>query len=177
MKRIAIVPGSFDPITVGHMDIIKRAVTIFDQVIVLVVINADKHPSFTTEERVDMIRRSIAGQGLDTVQVDSYQGLLVDYAKQAGACAIVKGLRAVSDFEYEFQMALINKELNMDVETVFLSTSSENLYLSSSVVKQIASFGGDIARFVPSEICSEILERLQSAAPLHRVAAPLGKDE
>lgn len=123
-ERIAVVPGSFDPITKGHMDIIRRAQTLFDKVIVLVVINALKNPCFSVQERVELIRDSI--QGIDGVEVDSYDGLLVDYVRDAGACAIVKGLRAVSDFEYEFQMALINKELYNKVETVFLTTSAEN---------------------------------------------------
>lgn len=162
IERIAVVPGSFDPITKGHMDIIKRAVKIFDKVIVLVVINNEKAPAFTPEERVNFIQRAI--KSFDNIEADSYKGLLVDYVKQVGACAIVKGLRAVSDFEYEFQMALINKELYDKVETVFLSTSTENLYLSSSVVKQIASFGGDIARFVPAEICEDIYSRLAGKA-------------
>lgn len=169
LKRIAIVPGSFDPVTIGHMDIIKRAAEIFDEVIVLVVINSDKQPSFTTPERVDMIKRCIDTNNLDTVHVDYYEGLLVDYAKQSEACAVVKGLRAVSDFEYEFQMALINKELCPNLETVFLSTSPENLYLSSSVVKQIASFGGDISRFVQNEIRDEIIARLISTK---RISSP-----
>ena len=157
-ERIAVVPGSFDPITKGHMDIIRRAQTLFDKVIVLVVINALKNPCFSVQERVELIRDSI--QGIDGVEVDSYDGLLVDYVRDAGACAIVKGLRAVSDFGYEFQMALINKELYNKVETVFLTTSAENQYLSSSVVKQIASFGGDIHQFVPEEVHDRIVHRL-----------------
>lgn len=140
------------------MDIIRRASKIFDKVIVLVVINSDKTPSFTPQERVQLIRKAI--KGMEYVEADSYSGLLVDYVKQVGACAIVKGLRAVSDFEYEFQMALINKELYDQVETVFLTTSTENLYLSSSVVKQIAAYGGDISRFVPRAVCDEVYRRL-----------------
>ena len=156
-QRIAVVPGSFDPITKGHMDIIRRAQSLFDKVIVLVVINAQKQPCFSLEERVELIRASI--EGLSGVEVDSYEGLLVDYVRDAGACAIVKGLRAVSDFEYEFQMALMNKEL-YDRETVFLTTSTANQYLSSSVVKQIASFGGNIRPFVPEQIHERVAERL-----------------
>ena len=157
-ERIAVVPGSFDPITKGHMDIIRRAQTLFDRVIVLVVVNAQKNPCFSLEERVELIKASV--QGIPGVEVDSYDGLLVDYVKQVGAGAIVNGLRAVSDFEYEFQMALINKELYHQVETVFLTTSAENHYLSSSVVKQIASFGGDIHLFVPEQVHDRIVERL-----------------
>lgn len=157
-ERIAVVPGSFDPITKGHMDIIRRAQTLFDRVIVLVVVNAQKNPCFSLEERVELIKASV--QGIPGVEVDSYDGLLVDYVKQVGAGAIVKGLRAVSDFEYEFQMALANKILYDEAETVFLTTSAENMYLSSSVVKQIAAFGGDISHFVPECILHDITERL-----------------
>ena len=149
-ERIAVVPGSFDPITKGHMDIIRRAQTLFDKVIVLVVINAAKNPCFSLEERVELIKAS----------VDCFSGLLVDYVKKVGACAIVKGLRAVSDFEYEFQQALINKELYSGVETVFFTTSAENQYLSSSVIKQIASLGGNIRMFVPEQVHDRIVQRL-----------------
>ena len=150
-QRIAVVPGSFDPITKGHMDIIRRAKPLFDKVIVLVVINAVKNPCFSLQERVELIRASVA----------DIPGVEVDYVKQVGACAIVKGLRAVSDFEYEFQQALINKELYSGVETVFLTTSAVNQYLSSSVVKQIASLGGDIHPFVPEQVHDRIVRRLR----------------
>ncbi len=156
--RIAVVPGSFDPITKGHMDIILRAKDLFDKVIVLVVINTEKKPAFTPEERVIMIEK--VTQGYNNIITDCFDGLLVDYVERVGACAIVKGLRAVSDFEYEFQMALYNKRLYEPAETVFLTTSTENLYLSSSGVKQIAAFGRDISDFVPQEICEEIYQRL-----------------
>lgn len=156
--RIAVVPGSFDPITKGHMDIILRAKDLFDKVIVLVVINTEKKPAFTPEERVIMIEK--VTQGYDNIITDCFDGLLVDYVERVGAFAIVKGLRAVSDFEYEFQMALYNKRLYEPAETVFLTTSTENLYLSSSGVKQIAAFGRDISDFVPQEICEEIYQRL-----------------
>jgi len=160
-ERIAVCPGSFDPITKGHLDIIKRASAMFDKVIVVTMINADKKPSFNEQERVDLMQRSIAELNLSNVVVDSYDGLLADYTKQHNAVAIVKGLRAVSDFEYEFQMALLNKKLNPDAETVFFTTSSENLYLSSSMVKSIASLNGDISDFVPACIHNDILKRLQ----------------
>ena len=156
--RIAVVPGSFDPITKGHMDIILRAKDLFDKVIVLVVINTEKKPAFTPEERVIMIEK--VTQGYNNIITDCFDGLLVDYVERVGACAIVKGLRAVSDFEYEVQMALYNKRLYEPAETVFLTTSTENLYLSSSGVKQIAAFGRDISDFVPQEICEEIYQRL-----------------
>ena len=154
----AVYPGSFDPATYGHLDIIRRASSLFERVIVLVVINRDKTPSFTVSERAAMIRACV--QELPNVEVDSYEGLLVDYARAKGACAIVKGLRAVSDFEYEFQMALTNKKLLPEAETVFLATSTENMYLSSSLVKQIASFGGDISGFVPDIVAEMVQGRL-----------------
>ena len=158
--RIAVYPGSFDPVTNGHTDIIRRASRLFDKVIVLVSVNAVKSPSFSSVERVELITKVVDGLDLENVVVDIWDGLLVDYIKQVGAIAIIKGLRAVSDFEYEFQMALANKMLYDEAETVFLTTSSENMYLSSSVVKQIASFGGDISHFVPECILKDITERL-----------------
>ncbi len=159
-NTIAICPGSFDPVTVGHLDIIKRAAGMFNKVIVVVMTNASKHPKFTAEERVRMI--SIAAADIPNVTVESYDGLLADYAALKGAGAIVKGLRAMSDFEYEFQMALTNKKLNPNVETVFLTTNVEYMYLSSSMVKEIASMGADISDFVPEQIHDIIVERLTS---------------
>ncbi len=156
---IALCPGSFDPVTNGHLDIIHRASRLFEKVIVLVIINPDKTPLFTSEERVEMIRRSI---DLPNVEVDSYRGLLADYVKRSGATVIVKGLRAVTDFEYEFQMALINKKLAPFAETMFLTTDASNMYLSSSVVRQVGSFGGDISPFVPEQIREQIAGRLKS---------------
>lgn len=158
--RIAVCPGSFDPVTFGHTDIIRRASKLFDKVIVLVSVNAAKSPAFTIVERVQLIHKVVNDLKLDNVVVDIWDGLLADYVKQVNACAIIKGLRAVSDFEYEFQMALANKILYDEAETVFLTTSGENMYLSSSVVKQIASFGGDISHFVPECILKDITERL-----------------
>lgn len=157
--RIAVCPGSFDPITLGHLDIIDRASKLFDKVIVLVSFNKQKNKAmFTTKERMEMI---IAATGhLENVVVDCYDGLLADYLKMRGAEVIVKGLRAVSDFEYEFQMALANKKLYNGAETVFLTTAGENMFLSSSVVKEIASFGGDIEGFVPQEVLETIKNRL-----------------
>ena len=161
MNNIAVCPGSFDPITKGHLDIIQRASKMFDKVIVVTLINVDKNPTFNEKERVDMMKRSIDELGLGNVEVDSYNGLLADYTKQHNATAIVKGLRAVSDFEYEFQMALLNKNLNPEAETVFFTTSSENLYLSSSIVKSIASLNGDISDFVPACINNDIKKRFE----------------
>ena len=156
---IAVCPGSFDPVTKGHLDIIRRASKMFDKVIVLVIINPDKHPTFTTEERVEMIRSSVS---IENVTVDSYCGLLADYVHKVGATVIVKGLRATTDFEYEFQMALTNKKLAPFAETVFLTTASENMYLSSSVVRQVGSFGGDISGCVPEQVRERIASRLRA---------------
>ena len=156
--KIAVCPGSFDPVTLGHTDIINRASKLFDKVIVLVSINSMKNASFTPDERVEMIKE--VTKDLDNVVVDSHDGLLADYLKKTGACAIVKGLRAVSDFEYEFQQALANKKLYPEAETVFLITRAENMYLSSSVVKEIARYGGDISDFVPEPILKKIKNRL-----------------
>ena len=157
MKR-AVYPGTFDPVTFGHIDIFTRASTLFDKVIILVSTNLSKQPLFTPTERIKMIMDVTSG--MDNVVIDILDGLLADYVREVGACAIVKGLRAVSDFEYEFQMALANKKLYPDAETVFLTTSTENMYLSSSVVKQIAAFGGDISSFVPEVIRESIVNRI-----------------
>jgi len=168
--RTAICPGSFDPVTLGHLDIIKRAAKLFDKVIVLVVINTAKTPSFTAEERVDMLRT--VTKDIPNVCVDVYDGLLVNYIRQHENSVIVKGLRAMTDFEYEFQMALINRQMLDSADTLFLTTSTEYLYLSSSAVKQIASFGGDFSRFVPNEIHDKIRDRLCPSADRSRHPDP-----
>ena len=160
MKKTAVYPGSFDPVTSGHLDIIKRSSRVFDKLYVSVLVNSSKKPCFSVEERVEMIKKLTADY--DNVYVDSFSGLLVDYLKEKNAHIVIKGLRAVTDFEYEFQMALTNKKLNPDIETLFLTTSVENMYLSSSMVKQIASMGGDISSFVPVAIHDDILKRLSS---------------
>lgn len=159
MKR-AIYPGSFDPATKGHLDILKRATKLFDEVVVVVMTNVKKKNShsFTVEERVDFLKRCT--KGMEKVKVDSYSGLLADYARQAEAVAVVKGLRAVSDFEDEFQQSLTNKKLNPELETVFLTAEAENMFLSSSVVKQVCCLGGDISDFVPEEIKEDIIKKL-----------------
>lgn len=158
--RIAVCPGSFDPITKGHIDIVTRASKLFDKVIVAVSINPVKSGSFTLDERVELIQMCIDSYSLNNVEIDVVHGLLADYARSVDACAIVKGLRAMTDFEYEFQMALANKKLNPEADTVFLTTSSENMYLSSSFVKQIAGFGGDISDYVPEMINDIVSKRL-----------------
>ncbi len=158
-KVIAICPGSFDPVTYGHLDIITRASKMFYKVIVVVAGNVTKNCSFTPEERVEMIEKCVSE--LSNVSVEHYEGLLADYAASVGATAIIKGLRAMSDFEYEFQMALTNKKLNPNVETLFLTTAAENMYLSSSMVKQIAFMGGDISSFVPEVIRQDIINRIR----------------
>lgn len=156
--KTAICPGSFDPVTHGHLDIIRRAATLFDRVIVVVMTNSSKQPLFSKEERLDLLRRSTVG--MDNVEVDSYGGLLAEYARLKHADVIVKGLRAMSDFEYEFQMALTNRKLNPEAETVFLTTTAEHMYLSSSLVKQVAGLGGDINGFVPDCIIQDILKKI-----------------
>ncbi len=156
---IAICPGSFDPVTYGHLDIITRASKMFHKVIVVVAGNSSKNCSFTPAERVEMINKCTCD--LENVTVEHYEGLLAEYAAEKGATAIIKGLRAMSDFEYEFQMALTNKKLNPNVETLFLTTSAENMYLSSSMVKQIALMGGDIGSFVPEVIKQDIINRIK----------------
>ena len=157
--RTAICPGSFDPVTQGHMDIIRRASRLFDRVIVVVMTNGAKSPLFTQTERVNLLNRAVAADGLEHVVVDCYDGLLADYVEMRQADVIVKGLRAMSDFEYEFQMALTNRKLNSRAETVFLTTTAEHMYLSSSLVKQVAGYGGDISDFVPACILPDILDK------------------
>ena len=157
--KTAICPGSFDPVTLGHIDIIRRASRLFDKVVVVVMRNSSKKSnSLASEERQAFIRRCTSS--FPNVEVDSYEGLLADYAKKHNAVAIVKGLRAVSDFEDEFRQALTNQKLNPDVETVFMTTTAENMFLSSSVVKQVCEFGGDISAFVLAEIRDDIIKRL-----------------
>lgn len=159
-ERIAVCPGSFDPITLGHLDIITRASAMFDKFIVVVMNNANKNSTFSPQERKLLIEKCVGD--LPNVQVEIYDGLLADYAAQKNACAIVKGLRAMSDFEYEFQMALTNKKLNPQVETLFLTTSSQYMYLSSSMAKQVAGMGGDVSDFLPEAIYDDVVKRISS---------------
>lgn len=163
MERLAICPGSFDPITKGHEEIIRPAASLFDRVIVVVSANPDKNPIFSLDERVRLIHAVCVD--MPNVEVDKFSGLLIDYVRRKSAVAIVKGLRAVSDFDYEFQMALTNRKLMPQAETVFLTPSSDNMYLSSSMVRQIARFGGDVSSFVPSIILDTVVERLKIKFP------------
>ena len=156
--KIAIYPGSFDPVTIGHLNIIQRAANIFDKLIVCVMVNAGKNPVFTLEERVDLIRR--VTKNIPNVEVDSSNALLAEYARQRGSCVIVKGLRAGSDFENEFQMALINKKINPELDTMFLTAESQYMYLSSSTVKELGRYGVDLSDFLPEEIISDFQKKI-----------------
>lgn len=158
--RIALYPGTFDPITNGHLDIIKRALNIFDHLIVAVACSLDKKPLFSVEERVEMIKELT--QKWEQVTVDYFYGLTVEYAKAHNVCAIIRGLRAVSDFEYEFQLALMNRNLNPDVETVFLIPNERYTYLSSRIIKEIVNFGGGVSEFLAESVERKLREKLGS---------------
>lgn len=149
-KKLAVYPGTFDPITYGHLDIIKRAAALFDEVTVAVTTNPAKTPLFTVAERVAMIRQATAKQ--PGVSVDDFDGLLMDYAKQKEASVVVRGLRAITDFEFEFQMALVNHKLAEDIVTVFLMPNEKYTYLNSTIVKEVAKFSGDVSSFVSPEV-------------------------
>ena len=155
---IAIYPGSFDPITSGHLNIIQRAANIFDHLIVCVMVNAGKNPMFCLEEREELIRR--VTKDLTNVTVESSNELLAEYARRKGSCVIVKGLRAGSDFENEFQMALINRKINPSLDTMFLTADSEYMYMSSSVVKELGTYGADLDEFLPKEIIPDFQKKL-----------------
>ena len=156
--KIALYPGSFDPVTIGHLNIIRRAANIFDKLIVCVMVHAGKNPMFSLEERVDLIRRVTSD--IPNVEVDSSSELLAEYAKRRGSCVIVKGLRAGSDFENEFQMALVNKKINPELDTMFLTAESQYMYLSSSMVKELGTYGVDLSDFLPEEIISDFQNKL-----------------
>jgi pantetheine-phosphate adenylyltransferase len=157
MTRIAVYPGSFDPPTKGHEDLVRRSLALADRVIVAVALNAAKQPLFTVEERLDMLRHAVGGD--PRVSFESFQGLLADFAKRAGATTIVRGLRAVSDFEYEFQMALMNRQLHPSLETVFLVPAVDLTYLSSSLVREVARFGGDVSALVHPVVAEALARR------------------
>lgn len=156
-KKIAIYPGSFDPLTNGHVDVIERALDIFDEVIVAVLHNPSKKALFSSQERVEMIKQSF--NGLKLVKVDTFNGLLVDYAKMKNAVAVIRGMRAVSDFENEFQMAMMNRKLNKDVQSVFLMTGLRWIFTSSSIIKEAAQFGGDISDMVPEPVKRKLMKK------------------
>lgn len=160
----AIYPGSFDPVTNGHIDIIKRSAQVADSLIVGVLNNKSKTPLFSVQERVKMlddVAKELSKEGINNITVMPFDGLLVDFASQVDANVIVRGLRAVTDFEYEFQMAQTNRKLNPQVETLFLTTSEEYSYLSSSIVREVASFSGDITQFVPDFVEKQVLQKLK----------------
>jgi pantetheine-phosphate adenylyltransferase len=160
MKRLAVYPGSFDPITNGHLDIVQRALQCFDGVIVAVANNIRKAPLFTVEERIAQIRAAIADE---RVEVDAFEGLLTDYVKQRSAQVVLRGLRALADFEYEFQLAHMNRRLAPGVETLFMMTGERDFFVSSSLVKEVAAFGGDVSNLVPAAVASALRDRLGSA--------------
>ena len=163
MKRIAIYPGSFDPVTNGHLDIIKRGLKLFDKIIVAILHNPGKKSLFSVEERVDMLTRSL--KGMANTEIDTFDGLLVDYAARRKAHAILRGMRAVSDFEYEFQMALMNRRLNHDLETVFLMPAEQYTYTSSSIIKEAAQFGGNIEGMVPAFVLRKLKAKFKESHP------------
>ena len=159
MSKTVICPGSFDPVTLGHLDIITRASGMFGKVVVAVLVNSSKTPTFSTEERIELLTEAVSG--LPNVEIVSFEGLLAEYCKTCGIDTIVKGLRAVSDFEYEFQMAIANKKLNPGLETMFLTADADSTFLSSSMVREIGSMGGDISNFVPACVHDRIIKKLR----------------
>jgi len=158
--NIAVYPGSFDPFTNGHVDMVKRTLRVFNRVIVAIATNPNKEDSlFSVEERLEMIREVFRGAG-KRVQADSFEGLLVDYAQRVGARVIIRGLRVVSDFEYEFQMTMMNRELNPNLETLFMMTGQSYFYISSRLVKEVVSLGGDVSDLVPKSVLKRLKEKL-----------------
>lgn len=157
--KIAIYPGTFDPITNGHLDILERALKLFDKVIITIARNTAKDPLFTEKERLTLLRQ--VTKRYKNVEIDSFRGLLVNYVKQQNAIAVVRGLRAMTDFEYELQMALMNRELNEKMETVFLMPNEKYTYLSSNVVREIARLGGDVSKFVPPVVYKALLQKIR----------------
>ncbi|MBU1713918.1 MAG: pantetheine-phosphate adenylyltransferase [Proteobacteria bacterium] len=157
MKRIAIYPGSFDPVTNGHIDILERGLKLFDKIIVAILLNPGKDPLFTVEERIHMLKVSL--KKINNIEIDTFSGLLVDYAAKRKSHAILRGMRAVSDFEYEFQLALMNKRLNREIQTVFLMTGLRWIFTSSSIIKEAARFGGNIKGMVPPIVNNKLKKK------------------
>jgi len=165
-QRIGVYPGTFDPITLGHLDIIRRGAKLVDKLIIGVTTNPSKNPMFTPEERMEMVSREVAAQGIDNVSVMGFNALLMKFAERQGASVIVRGLRAVADFEYEYQMAGMNQQLNDGIETVFLMADVSLQPIASKLVKEIALFGGDIAKFVTPTVQGEVVERVKRLGQL-----------
>jgi pantetheine-phosphate adenylyltransferase len=161
--KIVIYPGTFDPVTNGHIDVIERAIDLFDKVVVTVARNPVKSPMFTVEDRLVMLRESL--KQLPNVSVDSFEGLVVDHAKEVGAIGIIRGLRAVSDFEYEFQMALMNRKLDEDLRTIFLMPHEKYTYLNSTIIRNLALFNSDVGDFVPKIVSSMLKEKIVNKIP------------
>ncbi len=160
-KKIAVYPGSFDPPTKGHLDLILRASKIFDKLIILLLPNVSKKPLFSVEERIEMLDKIISKRKLKNVSVETYNGLLVDYLKLKNLSIVIRGLRAISDFEYEFQMVLVNREIFKNIETIYLMPDIKWSYLSSSIVKELATFGGKIDKFIPKEIVEMVKRKFK----------------
>jgi len=161
----AIYPGSFDPITYGHIDIVRRARKLFPKLIIAIVANPNKHPLFSVEEREQITRDALAEMAINDVEVTSYKGLLIDCAHKLGATAVVRGLRANSDFDYEFQMALTNRDLDSDIETVLFMTAGKYSFLSSSIVKEVTRFGGNVTSFVPTSVQAALVHKFSKKTP------------
>ena len=175
---VAVYPGSFDPITNGHVDIIQRGAHLFDRLIVLVAVNSEKQTLFTLEERLDLIRVSLARHAeLSRIQIETFQGLLVDYVERTGAVAILRGLRAVSDFEYEFQMALMNRKLSRRPETLYLMTGANWIYISSRIIKEVVSKGGCVNGLVPDVVEARLKEKFQSFVQRQMAMPQLGPED
>ena len=162
MKTRVVYPGSFDPVTFGHIDIIKRTANLFEEVVVAVFKNPNKEPLFSMEERVELLNKSLKDISYDNISIDSFTGLTMEFVKSQDADAIIRGLRAVSDFEGEFQMASMNKQINGDIETIFFMTDSKYAFLSSSVVKEVAQFGGEVSDVVPECVCQALRKKYQT---------------